>query len=177
MLKKFLAGLLLLMLLLGACFAQTEEVLFDGECAMTEESFVERGCDYFSSADVALYLHVFGELPPNYLTKEEAWELGWDSSKGNLWEIGYGFCIGGNYFGNLEGLLPDEFGRTWYECDANYAGGFRGAERLVFSNDGLIFYTADHYESFEQLYEGWYDTDYLYEEDQYEQEGWWNWEW
>ena len=59
-------------------------------------------------------------------------------------------CIGGDYFGNKEGLLPEEDDYT--ECDVNYEGGFRGAERIVFSDDGDIYYTGDHYESFEQLY-------------------------
>jgi len=60
--------------------------------------------------------------------------------------------IGGDRFGNREGLLPDQEGRVWYECDVNYNGGYRGAERLVYSNDGLIYYTADHYQSFTRLY-------------------------
>ena len=60
--------------------------------------------------------------------------------------------IGGDHFGNYEGLLPDADGRKWKECDVNYSGGYRGAERLVFSNDGLIYYTKDHYESFEKMY-------------------------
>ncbi|WP_276648398.1 ribonuclease domain-containing protein [Trichococcus flocculiformis] len=60
--------------------------------------------------------------------------------------------IGGDCFGNREGLLPKKSGRTYYEADIDYDGGYRGAERIVYSNDGLIFYTDDHYESFEQLY-------------------------
>ena len=60
--------------------------------------------------------------------------------------------IGGSVFYNDDGLLPDKKGRVWHECDINYHGGYRGAERLVYSNDGLIYYTADHYESFERLY-------------------------
>lgn len=174
--KKLLALLLALLLLFGAAFAQTWDVLVDGEFAMTDEISVEWGYDYFSPDEVALYLHAFGELPPNYLTKDEAKEMGWVSSKGNLWEIGYGLCIGGDKFGNREGLLPDEDGRQWYECDVNFDGGFRGGERLVFATDGLIYYTGDHYESFELMYEGWYDPEYLYGEE-YDEEGWWNWGW
>ena len=49
-------------------------------------------------------------------------------------------------------ILPDKDGRKWFECDINYEGGFRNAERLVYSNDGLIYYTADHYKTFEQIY-------------------------
>jgi len=177
MLKKLLSLLLSLLLSVSAAFAFAGEVLVDGEAAMTDEAYVEWGYDYFSPEDVALYLHAFGELPPNYLTKDEARDMGWVSSKGNLWDVGWGFCIGGDIFGNREGLLPDEDGRTWYECDVNYEGGFRGGERLVFATDGLIYYTADHYESFDLLYESWYEPDYRYGEDYYEEEGWWDWPW
>lgn len=101
-----------------------------------------------SPQQVADYLRKHGELPDYYLTKNEARDLGWVSEEGNLWEVTEGGVIGGDRFGNREGLLPDAAGRTWYEADVNYQGGFRGAERLVFSNDGLIFYTDDHYDSF-----------------------------
>ena len=104
------------------------------------------------AGEVALYLHLYGHLPDNYLTKQEAEALGWDSSRGNLWEVAPGCCIGGNRFGNYEGALPDADGRKWYECDVNYEGGYRGAERLLYSSDGLIYYTADHYETFELWY-------------------------
>ena len=58
--------------------------------------------------------------------------------------------IGGDYFGNWEGLLPEDY--DYYEADINYEGGYRNAERIVYSEEGLIFYTDDHYASFEQLY-------------------------
>ena len=70
--------------------------------------------------------------------------------------------IGGDRFGNREGLLPDARSRQWYECDVNYEGGYRGAERLLFSNDGLIYYSGDHYGSCELLYDGWYWSDGWY---------------
>ena len=107
---------------------------------------------YDAPEDVAEYIHTYGRLPGNFITKSEAGELGWESSEGNLWDVAYGMSIGGDRFGNREGLLPDAEGRKWYECDVNYSGGYRGSERIVFSSDGLIYYTADHYESFEQLY-------------------------
>lgn len=110
--------------------------------------------EWYSARDeVALYIHTYGRLPGNYLTKEEASDLGWISSKGNLWEVAPGKSIGGDSFGNREGLLPKASGRKWYECDIDYEGGFRGEKRIVFSSDGLIYYTDDHYESFELLYE------------------------
>ncbi|MGN1030760.1 MAG: ribonuclease domain-containing protein [Butyricicoccaceae bacterium] len=105
---------------------------------------------YTDEEEVALYLYTYGELPQNFITKNEAKKLGWDSSKGNLQEVAPGMSIGGDRFGNYEGRLPEG---TWTECDVNYHGGYRGSERLVFSSDGTeIYYTNDHYETFEQLY-------------------------
>ena len=111
-------------------------------------AIIEDG-EYSSPEDVAEYLHIYGKLPGNFITKKEAQQLGWDSSKGNLWDVAPGKSIGGDYFGNYEGLLPE--GR-YHECDVNYAGGYRGAERLIYSEDGSVWYTSDHYESFTQLY-------------------------
>ena len=111
-------------------------------------AIVENG-EYTSPEDVAEYLHTYGKLPGNFLTKNDARGLGWDSSKGNLWDVAPGKSIGGDYFGNYEGLLPE--GR-YRECDVNYAGGYRGAERLIYGEDGSVWYTNDHYQSFTQLY-------------------------
>ena len=106
---------------------------------------------YDSKEDVALYIHLYGHLPSNYITKREAEELGWHGGK--LEPYAPGKCIGGSRFGNYEGLLPDADGRTWTECDIDtLEAKSRGAKRIVFSNDGLIYYTDDHYESFELLY-------------------------
>lgn len=107
---------------------------------------------YSLAEEVAAYLNQFDKLPPNYINKGEATKLGWESQQGNLWQVTDQMSIGGDRFGNREGLLPDEPGRFWYECDVNYSGGFRGAERLVYSNDGLIYYTGDHYRSFKRWY-------------------------
>lgn len=106
---------------------------------------------YDSKDEVALYIHLYGKLPENYITKKEAEALGW--SGGSVERYAPGKCIGGSRFGNYEGLLPDAPGRTWTECDIDTLGASsRGAKRIVFSNDGLIYYTGDHYESFELLY-------------------------
>ena len=158
--KKFLVFLLLALSLLTG-FAWSE-VLVDGDAAVTEELLVEYGNDYISDEEVALYLHAFEELPPNYITKNEAKELGWDGNGNHLWQLSYGYCIGGDKFGNREGILPKAKGRQYYECDVNFDDGKRGAERLVFSNDGLIYYTADHYNSFELIYDSWYYRDGWY---------------
>lgn len=107
---------------------------------------------YYSKGDVALYLHLYSKLPPNYITKEDAVAQGWAASKGNLWEVTREKVIGGDRFWNREGLLPAKEGRLFYECDVNYYGGFRGPEKIVYSNDGLIYFTNDHYQSFELLY-------------------------
>lgn len=106
---------------------------------------------YTAKEDVALYIHTYGHLPDNFITKKEAQELGWPG--GSLEPYAPGMCIGGNRFGNYEGLLPEAQGRTYTECDVDTLGAkSRGAKRIVFSNDGLIYYTGDHYESFELLY-------------------------
>ena len=107
---------------------------------------------YSSMQEVADYIHTFGKLPPNFITKNKARDLGWESSEGNLWEVAPGMSIGGDRFGNYEGLLPEANGRKWTECDIDFDGGYRNDKRIVFSNDGLIYYTDDHYESFTQLY-------------------------
>ena len=117
-----------------------------------EKPSVAKDGSYTTPEDVAEYIHTFGTLPKNFITKSEAKALGWDSSKGNLWDVAEGKSIGGDYFGNYEGLLPKADGRKYTECDVNYSGGYRGAERIIFSNDGLIYYTNDHYQTFTQLY-------------------------
>lgn len=106
---------------------------------------------YTTKDDVALYIHLYGHLPPNFITKKEAEALGWEG--GSLEPYAPGKCIGGNRFGNYEGLLPEADGRSYTECDIDTLGADRrGAKRIVFSNDGLIYFTEDHYESFELLY-------------------------
>ena len=106
---------------------------------------------YYSAEDVALYLVTYGELPSNFITKKEARELGWEG--GSVQKYLEGAAIGGDKFGNREGILPKAGGRQYYECDIDTDGkNSRGAKRIVFSNDGLIYYTEDHYESFILLY-------------------------
>ena len=104
---------------------------------------------YTSPEEVALYIHTYGHLPDNFITKNEAKDLGWDSGRGNLQDVAPGKSIGGDRFGNYEGLLPKG---NYKECDVNYSGGFRGAERLIYGTDGSVYYTSDHYQTFTQLY-------------------------
>lgn len=116
------------------------------------ESLDEDG-SYTTKEDLALYIHTYGHLPSNFVTKAEASAAGWNG--GGLDDHLPGMCIGGDRFGNREGLLPSAQGRSWTECDVNTLHAkSRGAERIVFSNDGLIYYTGDHYDSFELLYDG-----------------------
>ena len=119
-----------------------------------EEPPVLLGHSYTSKDDVALYLHLYQQLPPNFITKTEARAAGWEGGGlEGFADIPSGSCIGGDRFGNNEGLLPRAKNRSYYECDIDtqYAKS-RGAKRIVYSNDGLIYYTEDHYEHFELLY-------------------------
>lgn len=117
----------------------------------TESAVIDENGSYTSKDDVALYIHVYGHLPSNFITKKEAEKLGW--SGGSLEPYAPGKCIGGDRFGNYEGLLPKKTGRSYTECDIDTLGKkSRGAKRIVFSNDGLIYYTDDHYASFTLLY-------------------------
>jgi len=115
------------------------------------EPAIDENGSYDDKDNVALYIHTYGKLPPNYITKAEAEELGWEG--GSVERYAEGKCIGGSKFGNYEGLLPKKKDRQYYECDIDTLGAnSRGAKRIVYSNDGLIYYTDDHYESFELLY-------------------------
>jgi len=128
-----------------------EDLPADEEISLPEEELLDEDGTYTSKEEVALYLHQYGHLPSNFITKKEAEKLGWEG--GYLEPYAPGKCIGGDRFGNREGLLPDEDGRKYTECDIDTLGAKkRGAKRIVFSNDGLIYYTDDHYESFELLY-------------------------
>jgi len=104
-----------------------------------------------SFTDVSDYIRTHQELPENFITKKEAEQLGWVPSKGNLDKVAPGKSIGGDRFGNREGLLPKAKNRIWYEADINYKKGTRGADRVIFSNDGLIYMTTDHYKSFTDI--------------------------
>jgi len=131
-------------------FAETDPVI-ETEPATEAEELPDPDGVYTSKEDVALYIYTYGELPVNFMTKKEARALGWEG--GGLDRYADGMCIGGDRFGNYEGILPDAKGRTWTECDIDTLHAkSRGAKRIVFSNDGLIYYTDDHYESFELLY-------------------------
>ena len=94
------------------------------------------------------------ELPEYYITREEAREAGWIEKKGNLADVAPGTTLFGGIFRNKKGILPQKEGRIWYEADINYIGGYRSNERIVFSNDGLVFVTRNHYETFVEVIGG-----------------------
>ena len=166
--KKILALLLTLALLLGlsgcpvsselpqntSTSAQTTATVATTAPVETTEpaQVLDPEGAYNSKEDVALYIHLYGCLPPNYVTKSYAQNVLGCSAKDVEDHYPNG-AIGGDTFGNREGLLPKKAGRTWKECDIDTWGkSGRGAKRIVFSNDGLVYYTDDHYNSFELLY-------------------------
>ena len=131
--------------------APAADAVSPGESDMSSPAALDEGGEYTSAEDVALYLHLYAHLPQNFITKKDARALGWNG--GGLDDYADGKCIGGDRFGNYEGLLPDAPGREYHECDIDTLhAASRGAKRIVYSNDGLIYYTEDHYESFILLY-------------------------
>lgn len=149
--KSAISLLTLILVVLGIFFAPDDTDTQSANPQTPEISAVIEGEYYDTPYEVAEYIDLYGELPDNYLTKKEARELGWVAQEGNLWEVAPDMSIGGDYFGNFEELLPETLDRDYYEADIEYEGGSRNAKRLVFSNDGLYFYTDDHYESFDEI--------------------------
>ena len=116
----------------------------------SKNNILEENKYYYSKDDVALYIHTYNRLPKNFITKKEARSLGWEG--GSVEKFAQGKCIGGDRFYNNEEILPVKSGRTYTECDIDTLGkNSRGAKRIVVSNDGLIFYTANNYETFEEI--------------------------
>lgn len=114
--------------------------------AEEQKGTVQKDGVYTTKEDVAAYIRKFGHLPSNFVTKQEMQKLK-DQGKNTD-----GLCVGGDHFGNYEGLLPEKEGRKWTECDIDTLHAkSRGVKRIVFSDDGLIYYTGDHYDSFELI--------------------------
>ena len=168
MMKKWLCALLILVLTCAALLTGCSELGIDAEDLLAipdmlasmeyeqeimpagENETIREDGEYSSKSEVGRYLYLYGKLPSNYITKNEAYDLGWKSNGNTLWDVAPGMSIGGDKFGNREGLLPK--GKQYYECDIDYNGGDRNAKRIVYALDGYIYYTDDHYASFEQLY-------------------------
>ena len=102
---------------------------------------------------VDLYVALYGALPSYYISEAEAAALGWKKWLGNLAEVLPGRGIGGKIYKNRDRRLPDVPGRIWHEADFDYERGFRNDRRLLYSNDGLLFVTYDHYTTFYEV--GW----------------------
>lgn len=121
------------------------------ETVPNASSGIEKDGVYTTKEDVALYIHTFARLPKNYISKDLASAMGWRG--GGLEDYAPGRTIGGNIFGNHEGILPKSYKRVYRECDIDTLGmDSRGSKRIVYSSDGFIYYTEDHYETFELLY-------------------------
>ncbi len=101
-----------------------------------------------------VYLSFYGRLPSNYISKKDAINAGWINVLGNLNAVAPGKVIGGDIYRNKNGHLPSAPGRVWYEADINYDTGYRIRHRLIYSNDGLVFATYDHYMTFVQIHQG-----------------------
>ena len=130
---------------------QTTKKVAAQEKANSNKISISESGAYTDKVRVAAYINQFAKLPHNYITKGEAQKLGWQT-KGTLDKVAPGKSIGGDKFGNYEGILPKKNGRTYRECDIDYVKGNRNAKRIVYSNDGLIYYTGDHYKTFTKLY-------------------------
>ena len=150
--KKILALLLTLVMAMGmlvGCTSQTSSTTSSD--AQTAQTTIDENGTYTSKEEVAEYIATYDKLPSNYITKKEAQSLGW-KTEGTLDEVASGKSIGGDYFGNYEGALPEVAGREYHECDIDYVEGNRNAKRIIYSNDRNIYYTDDHYKTFEHLY-------------------------
>ena len=112
-------------------------------------SMVEKDGHYQDLEHVVAYLVTYHRLPANYITKSEAQRLGWVASKGNLSAVAPGCSIGGDRFGNYEGILPKG---SYTECDIDFTGPTRNAKRVIFDSKGNIYYTEDHYQTFTRVY-------------------------
>ena len=141
MLKRLIALLLTLLLVCSTALAAKPKATVNPSLPLQA---AQELVDYLANHD--------GELPERYITKKDAQNLGWDSSRNYVSDVAPGCALGGTYFGNYEGLLPTAKGRRYYECDCYYTRGKRNAYRLVYSNDGLYFYSADHYATYTQLF-------------------------
>lgn len=145
---SIILSLFIILVTISGCTIRPTSII---EEKFDSETMIEENGEYQSKEEVVKYIHIYKKLPSNYVTKSEAKKMGWPD-EGTLDEILPGKSIGGDKFGNYENKLPSFSGRTYKECDIDYSGGKRNAKRIVYSNDGNIYYTEDHYNSFEHLY-------------------------
>ncbi len=148
-LKKLLSAIFSIIIIFAALWAKA--YFLDDPQKQQQIETIEEDQYYYDKDNVALYLHTYNHLPYNYITKQEAKQAGWEGGSVEVYLPDK--AIGGDEFSNYEQLLPIAEGRIYYECDIDTHGkDSRGAKRIIFSNDGLIYYTDDHYESFQLLY-------------------------
>ena len=122
----------------------------DSSSGKQGELTVEENGSYDQKNQVAEYLAIYKRLPKNYITKKEARKLGWEG--GSVERVAPGKAIGGDRFMNYEKNLPVKKSRKYYECDIDTLGKkSRGPKRIVYSNDGLIYYTINHFQSFRKM--------------------------
>ncbi len=146
---KFYKLLLSLFLTLGLVSCSAEPYIEGSIVDSSSEAYISEDIETDQKDEVALYIHLYDHLPSNYMTKKEARKHGWEG--GALSKVIEGMSIGGDYYGNYEGTLPED--NTYHECDIDTNGKkSRGAKRIIYSEDGDVWYTEDHYESFELLY-------------------------
>ena len=145
--KNFISAIVFVLLLSTYIYIDTQKDKLKENTFPTQTVFKDG--IYTSKEDVSKYILEFEQLPSNYITKKEATALGWKASEGNLWDVSDQKSIGGDRFGNRERILPKG---NYFEADIDYEGGYRNELRLVYTLDGEIYYTDDHYASFEQLY-------------------------
>lgn len=128
---------------LSSCFAEPYVEI------SSSKAYIAENVETDQKDEVALYIHLYDHLPSNYMIKKEARKQGWEG--GALSQVIPNKSIGGDYYGNYEGTLPGD--NEYHECDIDTEGKTsRGAKRIIYSEDGDIWYTEDHYESFELLY-------------------------
>ena len=156
MTRKIIAFIAAMLMMLSACMLASCEGGGSsgsggenkGQSQDPAEASVDENGTYDSKEEVAEYLSIYRKLPKNYITKKEAKRMGWHG--GSVEKYAPGKCIGGDKFGNYEGILP---AGKYHECDIDTLGKKnRGAKRLIYSDDGRIYYTDDHYETFTLLY-------------------------
>ena len=120
------------------------------QAVSTEEYAVKEGAYYYDLQNVVLYLDCYHRLPDNYITKNEARDLGWEG--GSVEDYCEGAAIGGDRFGNREGVLPQNGKTVYFECDIDTHGWKnRGSRRLIYTKDGEYFYSPDHYETYRKV--------------------------
>lgn len=121
-----------------------EESIVDSTRQLDPEEY------YYDLESVVLYLDTYGELPLNFITKDEAKKRGWEG--GSVEDYIPDAAIGGDFYGNYEKKLPGGKGVEYHECDLDTHGyKNRGSRRLIYSNDGKYYYTRNHYDTFREV--------------------------